>query len=272
MESSTSPGKRRIALLVHYDGTSFHGFQRQLNGHTVQAEIEHAVSLLTRSTCVLHAAGRTDTGVHALGQVVHFDTVSPLSLRRIAIGLNGIMSRGVSVKDAFHVSDTFHARFEAKSREYCYRIYNHHYRSPFADKRALWYPRELDIDRLNAACSFLVGEHDFASLCRPGDKSSCRRVISARIDREGDNVCLRIRADSFLHNMIRIITGTLLQMNEESLPPEFMGELIEKRDRRLAGETAPPWGLYLEKVEYSPPLETYPSASAQIAALYDKKR
>lgn len=261
MEKRSIPGKRRIALTVRYDGTAFHGFQRQINGNTVQAELEKALSVLLREKITVFAAGRTDSGVHALGQVIHFDTTSDLSLRRIAIGLNGILPRSISVSDVFHVGDDFHARFSAVSRSYRYCIYNHPYRSPFADRRALWYPRSIDTELLNQACSYLVGEHDFTSLCRPGKNNTRRRIISASVQKNDCDISVLIRADSFLHNMIRIITGTLLDINERSLPPEHMSEVIERKDRRCAGETAPPWGLYFENVEYLHPLSDYPSAT-----------
>jgi tRNA pseudouridine38-40 synthase len=258
---------RRVALLVQYDGTPFHGFQLQKNSHTVQAEIEQALTILTGNPVSVLASGRTDTGVHALGQVVHCDVTCDFPLRRIAVGLNGIMNRAVSVKDVYHVHDGFHSRFDARCREYRYLIYNHPYYSSFVAHRALWHPKLVDMDRINEACSYLIGEHDFTALSKPSECSSNRNIYSAGFFRDGDYLELRITANAFLHNMIRIIVGTMIMVNDNGLPPSYIREVIESGDRKKAGETVPPWGLYLHSITYDPPLSFYPSALKELESL-----
>ncbi|HEY1406051.1 MAG TPA: tRNA pseudouridine(38-40) synthase TruA [Spirochaetota bacterium] len=257
------PGIRRIALIVHYDGTSFNGWQVQPEGRCVQIELEKACSSICSHPVKSIVAGRTDAGVHALGQVVHFDTTSTIRLRRLCIGLNGILPSDVSVQNAFDVNPDFNARFDAVDREYVYLIYASPLRSPFYKTRALWITRELDIEYLRTASSFLIGEHDFSSFCKTSsavDVNTVRTIHDIRWERRGSLIVFTIRGNAFLHNMVRSIVGTLLDMHKRELPPSFMSEILEKKDRRESGDTAAARGLYLSRVRYSPDLETFPSA------------
>jgi len=255
------PGPR-IALLVQYDGTGFNGWQVQNGGRTVQGEIERAVRVLTGAERRLTAAGRTDSGVHALGQVAHFDCPIRIGLKRLCTGLSGILDRDVSVINAYAVTSDFHARYGAIAREYQYLVYNGRQRSPFMLHRAMWVHHPLDVEYLRAASSYLVGELDFASFCKKisADGVTTRRLDSIEIDRIDDLVVFRLRGNAFLHNMIRIIIGTLCDMQRRGDKPERMLEILAGRDRDRAGATAPPYGLYLKRVEYATPLETYESA------------
>ncbi len=255
-------GKIRLALLVQYDGTLFNGWQVQNSGATIQGELERALRVFFRQECRTVAAGRTDAGVHALGQVAHFDCSSGVDLRRLCIGLNGILDKNISVRNAFHVPGDFNARFDAIGREYLYLIYNAPLRSPFMRYRAMWVPEPLDIEYLREASRHLVGEMDFSSFCKKksADQNTVRRIEEFEISRSDEMVALRIKGNAFLHNMIRIITGTLLEMHRENRAPEYILEIIKGTDRDLGGFTAPAYGLYLKRVEYCPPLTSFRSA------------
>ncbi len=255
-------GKTRIALIVQYDGTLFNGWQVQNSGTTIQGEIERALGVFLREECRTVAAGRTDAGVHALGQVVHFDCSGEVDLRRLCIGLNGILDKNISVKNAFAVPAGFNARFDAVSREYLYLIYNAPLRSPFMRYRSMWVPGILDIEYLREASRHLIGEMDFSSFCKKksAEQNTVRRIQEFEISRSDEMVALRIKGNAFLHNMIRIITGTLLEMYRENRDPDYILEIIKGTDRDLGGFTAPAYGLYLKKVEYSPPLTAFRAA------------
>ncbi|HSV97875.1 MAG TPA: tRNA pseudouridine(38-40) synthase TruA [Spirochaetota bacterium] len=263
METADRTGSlARIALLIEYDGSGFNGWQVQNGGRTVQGEIERAVKILTGRACNLTAAGRTDSGVHALGQVAHLDCYSPVRLDRLCIGLSGILDRDVAIKNAYAVPPDFHARFDAVGREYLFLIYNGRQRSPFMLRRAMWVHHPLDVGYLRAAAGHLVGEHDFASFCKKisAGGGTMRRVDSITIDKNDELIAIRIRGNAFLHNMIRIIVGTLCDMHRRGDPPVRMLEILKRRDRDEAGVTAPPYGLYLKNVEYDPALVTFESA------------
>lgn len=255
-------GNRKIALLVQYDGTRFNGWQRQENGRTVQEELEKALAVLLRENVRVTASGRTDTGVHAYGQVVHFTTSSDIALQRICIGLNGILDDDASVMNAYSVPESFHARYSALSREYLYVIYNNRQRSPFMVNRALWVSSPLDDDYLRRAARYLVGENDFASFCKraSAQEKTIRRIEEIEVLRDGDIIRIRIRGNAFLHNMVRIIVGTLLKMHREKARPESIIDILNERDRNVSGPTALAKGLYLNKVFYDPPLETMEKA------------
>lgn len=254
---------RRIALLVQYDGTEFNGWQIQPEGRSVQKEVESACRILLGHDVKLVASGRTDTGVHALGQVVHFDTENPSTLLKICRGLCGILPRDVSVLNAYETAPDFSARFSPVGREYLYLIYNAPQRSPFATNRAAWIDRPLDVDYLNRALSYLCGEHDFSSFCKTPsakDKNTVRTLHEVFAVRNKEYIEVTIRGNAFLHNMVRSIIGTVIELPRKGFAPEKMKEILEGRDRRIAFDTAPACGLYLKKISYNPPLESLPSA------------
>jgi tRNA pseudouridine38-40 synthase len=208
------------------------------------------------------ASGRTDSGVHALGQVVHFDTESDINLSRLCIGLNGILPAAISVTNAFEVPADFHARFSALEREYLYLVHNHPFRSPFMMYRAAWLSQPADCAVLKKALACLKGEHDFASFCKKisAEKGTVREIKHISVTERESLFIVRIRANAFLHNMIRIIMGTLFEIVRKGHHPSHMKKVLEARDRDAAGPTAPPYGLYLYRVYYDPPLEGFPSA------------
>jgi tRNA pseudouridine38-40 synthase len=263
METGNRPGTGRIAIEVQYNGTGYNGWQIQSGGKTVQGEIEKAAGILLKQKIRAIAAGRTDSGVHALGQVVHFDTTSGIALQRLCFGLNGILPRDIAIKNAYRVNGDFHARYGAVERSYRYLIYNNPLRTPFMVNRAMWVNERIDLDYLKTAAAYLVGEKDFSSFCKKRErknKNMVRRVVSIDINRDEDFVTFDITGNAFLHNMVRIIIGTLVEMGRRKSDPGLIGEILSKRDREFSGITAPPYGLYLRKVVYRPGLETMESA------------
>ncbi|MDA3898997.1 MAG: tRNA pseudouridine(38-40) synthase TruA [Spirochaetes bacterium] len=253
---------RRLALLVEYDGSHFKGMQYQKNAVSVQGELESALSVVYGYNIRIHPSGRTDTGVHALAQVVHYDDNSEILLRRLLYALNGITPHSLSVKNIYNVPADFHSRFHAVSREYLYKIYNNPAPSPFVIDRAMWMPKECDLNYIREICSYLIGEHDFMSFCKTisSDKPTVRTISNIDVTKEGDYILLRITGKSFLHNMIRIIIGTIDFFNKNSIEPSAIKEILKACNRRSAGPTAPPEGLYLNRIDYDPPLKTYESA------------
>jgi len=257
-------GKRRIALLLQYDGTAFNGWQLQKNGRTVQGELEKAISVLIGEEPRVTASGRTDSGVHALGQVAHFDMAGAHSLDRLCIGLNGIMGSDLSVRNAYETDGLFHSRFSALEREYLYLIYNHPQRSPFARYRAMWFNRRLDDIYLADTLRYIEGEHDFASFCKKKSKleNTVRKILQTEVKRRGDYIFISIRGNAFLHNMVRIIVGTCIHMFINNNEPSCITEILNGKNRDLSGSTAPPYGLYLREVKFRPGLTEYPRAFA----------
>lgn len=254
--------KARVAAIVQYDGTGFSGWQIQKSGRTVQDEIEKALTIFFREDIRVVASGRTDSGVHARGQVIHFDTGKLFDLKRLCFGLNGILASDVSITNAYRVPSGFHARFGAVKREYIYRIYNHYLRTPFVQHRVLWVKDKLDFQFIQRAAGYLIGEHDFASFCKKisSDVNTVRTIDEIDVSYSNEIIAIRICGNSFLHNMIRIIIGTILELYKNGSPPETIKEIMARKDRRASGPTASPCGLYLNRVTYEPPLDIMESA------------
>ena len=263
MEPGNRSNARKIAIEIQYDGTCFNGWQLQKDSRTVQGELERALQILCRDKTRVTAAGRTDAGVHALGQIIHFGTNSDIRLQKLCISLNGILPRDISVKNAYRVSDDFHARFDAIERTYRYLIYNHPSRTPFMMFRAMWVRERLDIDYLRAVSGLLLGERDFSSFCKKSESrkiNTVRRVTAIDIQRRDNCICFEITGNAFLHHMVRILVGTLVEMHKNKADPHMISDIISKRDRDYGGVTAPPYGLYLLNVKYDPSLSTLESA------------
>ena len=248
---------------MQYDGSGFNGWQIQKGGRTVQGEIEKAIRILLKVAPRVTASGRTDSGVHAMGQVVHCDAPEDANLQKICIGLNGILPRDIAVKNAYRVNKEFHARFSAVGRRYRYCIYNNPMRTPFMMYRAMWVHERLDCGYLIETARHLIGEMDFSSFCKKSESknvSTVRRITEVDIRKDGDLIMIDIAGNAFLHHMVRIIVGTMVEMNKKKSDPESIKEIIAGRDRELSGLTAPPYGLYLMRVEYEPRLEDRESA------------
>ncbi|MBM4132403.1 MAG: tRNA pseudouridine(38-40) synthase TruA [Nitrospira sp.] len=240
-------------LVVEYDGTGYAGWQRQLGQPTVQAALENALQKITQTSIAVIGAGRTDAGVHALGQVVSFRSDKPLTPRDWRRALNAHLPADISVQASESVPDDFHARYSAKTKQYEYRILNQPER-PALDRNRVWHiygPLHLDVMR--QAATFLVGKQDFGSF--QGNPTDTTDTICElqRLDlvQEGPLVRIQFLGDRFLKQMVRAIVGTLVEIGQDKRPPEAMKEILAAKDRRAAGYTAPPQGLYLVRVDYN---------------------
>ena len=243
----------KIALLVAYDGTDFRGFARQPHGRTVQGEIEEALSQLLRVPIRTVGAGRTDAGVHALGQVMSFVAPDGTDPARVARRVNRRLGPEISVRDAAVVADAFDARHSARRRVYEYSLYLASARDPFLDRFAVWMPDGLDVGAMRRAARSFVGEHDFSSFCRRGDGSMVRRVRSITVRPSAGRLLIRVVADSFCHQMVRSLAGFLLDVGRGKREASAAREALAARDRAAAGPVAPAKGLVLLAVGYPRP-------------------
>ncbi|HEY0179507.1 MAG TPA: tRNA pseudouridine(38-40) synthase TruA [Dokdonella sp.] len=235
----------RLALGLEYDGTGFLGWQRLAHGRSVQAELEAALSFVAAHPVEVACAGRTDAGVHARCQVVHFDTSAERSLRAWVLGANSRLGPDAAVLWACPVAERFHARFAARARRYRYVIQNRAVRTALRARFVTWERVPLDVDAMRRAAGALIGEHDFSAFrtaaCQAN--SPVRDVREIAIARDGDEVAIEIEANAFLHHMVRNIVGSLLPVGRGERAPEWLAELLAGRDRGRAGPTAPASGL-----------------------------
>jgi len=239
-----------IKLTVEYDGTEFSGWQIQPNRRTVQGEIENSLKTLTQEKVRVVGSGRTDAGVHALGQVVSFRCRSGLPLPTFEKGLNGLLPEDIRIVRAEELGSSFNARRDAVSRTYRYLLSK---RPRAVDRQYVWYPRmTFSVGPMEQASKYLLGAHDFAAFCKSNgeDKDFTSRVFSVDWNEDDDEICFEITAMRFFHNMVRVIVGTLLEVGRGRTTPEGFREILESRDRRQAGPTVPPHGLYLARVDF----------------------
>ena len=244
--------KQRFRAVVEYDGTRYHGFQLQAREPTVQGALEKALAAIVQEEVRVTGAGRTDAGVHAKGQVIHFDLVGwKHSVKDLHRALNALLPQDIVVISLAPASPDFHARFSALSREYRYTVLNQSLRSPLRGRFAYHFPRPLNVRAMNEAARFLIGERDFASFGQPtGRGGTVRRVYEARWTREEPFVHFDIVANAFLRGMVRSLVGTMLRVGTGELSPADFQDILQARDRRRAGPSAPPQGLCLMRVNY----------------------
>jgi tRNA pseudouridine38-40 synthase len=243
---------RNIELTLSYDGTDFFGWQRQPDRRTVQQVLEEAIGRLTGVASNTNASGRTDAGVHAVGQVVHFFTTSRHPPETFVKALNAMLPPDVRVKEACDVPQSFHATLDAKAKLYRYVIDNGRVADPFQSRHAWHVFPPLDAMAMHAAAQSLRGRHDFHSFETnwPNRMSSVRTITHIAVNRVGDFVWVDVEADGFLYNMVRSITGTLVEVGKGKWPASKVAEALAAEDRREAGPTAPPQGLFLVRVRY----------------------
>jgi tRNA pseudouridine38-40 synthase len=257
----------RLALGIEYDGAAYHGWQRQHEVLGVQEQVEKALSRIAAHPVQVVCAGRTDAGVHATEQVVHFDTDSKRVERAWTIGANGFLPASIAVKWVKEVDDNFHARFSATSRRYRYIIYNHPQRCAILQQGVTHVYKPLDVEPMQLAACSLIGEHDFttfrASLCQA--KTATRRISQLQVSRQGNYIIIDVQANAFLHHMVRNIAGTLIEIGALEKPVEWMEEVLRMQDRTKAAATAKPNGLYLVKVFYP---ETFQLPTTALGPLF----
>jgi tRNA pseudouridine38-40 synthase len=246
------PGAQRIAIGLEYDGSGFCGWQRQEQAASIQGAVEHALSAVADEPVSVTAAGRTDAGVHALGQVAHFDTRTRRDRRAWLLGANRHLPAAISLTWAREAPMDFHARRGALARTYYYLIVNRPMRSALHHARSWWVREDLDLRAMQTAAPLLLGEHDFTSFRSAECQSAtARRELQAlNIRRHGDYLLVECRANAFLHHMVRNIVGSLVRIGRGEQPPQWLRTAREARDRRAAGMTAPACGLYLTEVHY----------------------
>jgi len=239
-------------MLIEYDGSNYHGFQIQPNAHTIQAEIESSIEKLTGNPVRIISAGRTDSGVHALDQVIAFDTDSGIPPEKWQFALNSVLPADIRVIKSSLTRPDFHPRFDAISKNYIYKIYRQRSGSTFYRKYALLYFEDLDLEAMQTACEYLIGWHSFRAFCASGSsvKGYEREIINCYWKQELPFLTLEISANGFLYNMVRIIVGTMLEIGRHSFPPSAIQQMLSSGERMMGGPTAPPQGLYLQKVHY----------------------
>ena len=250
--ASRSGEPRRVAAIVEYDGTDFSGWQSQAHSVSLQDAVQDAVGFVAGHPVVAICAGRTDAGVHATGQVIHFDTVAVRTPRAWVLGVNTKLPPAIALRWAGEVAAGFHARHAAIRRIYRYIILNRSARSALQRTRTAWIHRPLDAGAMHHAAQALIGEHDFSAFrsieCQ--SKTPVRKVERIEVQRTGDTVWMEIEANAYLHHMVRNIVGTLLDVQREPDPAAAMARILAGGERRKAGVTAPAAGLYLWRVEY----------------------
>lgn len=244
---------RNLLLTISYKGTNFHGFQVQKDENTVCKALQDAMQVLFKGERPdVKGCSRTDAGVHANMFCVSFKTESDFECEHIRHSLDAILPSDIAVTACEEVSEDFHARYSCKGKRYVYKIWNAPYMSPFWQDLAYHYPKPLDENFLDAVCTDFIGTYDFSAFCgaKNTQEDCTRTVMDCQIEREGDLVTFSVTGDGFLYNMVRIMVGTLLEINEGKIEADSIPDIIESKDRTRAGRTAKPQGLYLDYVLY----------------------
>lgn len=235
-----------------FDGTNYCGWQVQKNGISIQQTLQDALQKVLNERPDVMGCSRTDSGVHANNFYVNFKSENPLECEAILRALNFYLPHDIAVLECHDMPIDFHARYSALGKEYIYKIYNGKIRNPFNEKYALYYPYKIDCDLINKAAVYFIGKHDFKAFMAKGSsvKDTVRTITELRAEQSGDLIIIRISADGFLYNMVRIITGTLLDICRGKIKPDDIADIIVSKDRNKAGSTVKPHGLYLNRVFY----------------------
>lgn len=244
--------KKRVRLIVAYDGTNYHGWQVQKNGITIESELNRCLTELLQEPIEVIGASRTDAGVHAMGNVAVFDTCSRMPAEKISYALNQRLPEDIRIQKSEEVDADWHPRYCDSRKTYEYRIYRGEFPMPLKRLYALHIYYNVDLEKMREAAKFFVGEHDFKSFCQVGAqvKSTVRTVYDVSIIEEGADLVIRVTGGGFLYNMVRIMAGTLLEVGKGKIEPGQIPEIIQAKDREAAGPTAPAHGLTLIKYEF----------------------
>lgn len=243
---------RNLKVIMSYRGTAYHGFQRQDNALTVQEVVERCVSKVLNHKAQINGCSRTDTGVHANNYCFSVLTESSIPVKGFVRGVNGELPDDISILSCEEVPEDFHARFSCKGKEYIYLIHNSESKNPFMTDMALHYRRPFNAELVRSAAQRFVGTHDFAGFCSNYEEgqNTVRTIEKFDIEINGESIKMLVKGDGFLYNMIRIMVGTLLTVNEGRMKPEYIDEILKSRNRTLAGRTAQAHGLYLNRIYY----------------------
>ena len=243
---------RNIKLTIEYDGRDFNGWQKQPNKLNIQGEIEEAIATITGEEIQLTASGRTDAGVHAIGQVANFKTNSNLPTQKFIVAINSKIKKSLRIKKAEEVEIDYHRRYNFMRKTYRYIIDNSEYGSAIYRKLEYHISQKLDIEKMKQAISYFEGEHDFKAFKSSGtsSKSSVRKIFKAQVIQQGHRIIIELTGNGFLYNMVRIISGTIVDVGLGKIRPEDISNIILEKDRQKAGKTLPAHGLYLVSVEY----------------------
>lgn len=243
---------RNIKLTIEYDGKDFNGWQKQPNKLNIQGEIERAIYNITKEEVDLIGSGRTDAGVHAFGQIANFKTNSNISIEKMAIAINSQLKNSIVVKKAEEVDERFHSRYNAKRKTYRYVINNTEYGSAIYRNLEYHFPIKLNVEKMQEAAKYFEGEHDFKAFKSSGTsgRNSVRTIYKAEVKTDGERILIELTGNGFLYNMVRIISGTLLDVGLGKIEPSEIEDIINSKDRTKAGKTLPAHGLYLVKVNY----------------------
>ncbi len=243
---------RNIKLTIEYDGKDFNGWQKQPNKLNIQGTIEQAIKCITGEDVELNASGRTDAGVHAIGQVANFKTDSKIPIEKFAIAINSRLKKSIVIKKAEEVDERFHSRLSCKKKTYRYIINNSEEGSAIYRNLETHIPQKLDVSKMEQAVKYFEGEHDFKAFKASGtsSKSSVRTIYEAKVYQKDEKIFIELTGNGFLYNMVRIIAGTLVDVGMGKIEPEEITQIINEGKRENAGKTLPPNGLYLLKVMY----------------------
>ncbi|MDD6276301.1 MAG: tRNA pseudouridine(38-40) synthase TruA [Clostridia bacterium] len=243
---------RNIKMNLMYDGTAYHGWQVQPNGITVQEELQNAVERIIGVRENIVGCSRTDAGVHANDYCCNMRTQSDIDCFKLKGALNAVLPADIAVKSCCEVPEDFHARYDCKGKRYVYKIWNVDNKNPFTDAYSWHYKRHIDEDMLNSQAQYFVGTFDFTSFCASGGsvEDKVRTVKSFAVERNGFEVLFKVEADGFLYNMVRIMVGSLIEISENRIEKDKLADIIESKNRILAGRTAPAKGLFLDEVFY----------------------